>query len=193
MPIRPDAGKDCTGATVSMVQSLRSAITVGIGLFLALIALKSAGIVVGDKATLVTLGDLHSAPVILAVLGFLAIVALDKARVPGAILIGIVGVTVASFFFGGNQFRMVMPQRGNGNSRQSIEIDSTVGIGYPAAVTVAESNGQTRVGIHYMRHSQPLDEALKLKRRLTPPFLLPSKLVTQLCADVQPSRREPNS
>ncbi|GAO26931.1 permease protein [Alicycliphilus sp. B1] len=31
--------------------------------------------------------------------------ALDKARVPGAILIGIVGVTVASFFFGGNQFR----------------------------------------------------------------------------------------
>ena len=86
-------------------QSIRVAITVGIGLFLALIALKSAGIVVGDKATLVTLGDLHSAPVILAVLGFLAIVALDKARVPGAILIGIVGVTVASFFFGGNQFR----------------------------------------------------------------------------------------
>ena len=86
-------------------QSIRIAITVGIGLFLALIALKSAGIVVGDKATLVTLGDLHSAPVILAVLGFLAIVALDKARVPGAILIGIVGVTVASFFFGGNQFR----------------------------------------------------------------------------------------
>ena len=42
---------------------------------------------------------------ILAVLGFLAIVALDKARVPGAILIGIVGVTVASFFFGSNQFR----------------------------------------------------------------------------------------
>lgn len=88
-------------------QSLRNAITVGIGLFLALIALKSAGIVVGDKATLVTLGDLHSAPVILAVLGFLAIVALDKAKVPGAILIGIVGVTVASFFFGGNEFRGV--------------------------------------------------------------------------------------
>jgi len=86
-------------------QSLRNSITVGIGLFLALIALKSAGIVVGDKATLVTLGDLHSAPVILAVLGFIAIVALDKARVPGAILIGIVGVTIASFFFGGNQFR----------------------------------------------------------------------------------------
>ena len=79
--------------------------TTGIGLFLALIALKSAGIVAPSKATYVTLGNLHSAPVILATLGFLLIVVLDKFRVPGAILIGIIGVTVASFFFGGNQFR----------------------------------------------------------------------------------------
>src|SRR5690606_2475833 len=40
--------------------SLRYAITVGIGLFLALIALKSAGIVAPSKATYVTLGDLHT-------------------------------------------------------------------------------------------------------------------------------------
>jgi AGZA family xanthine/uracil permease-like MFS transporter len=85
-------------------QSLRNAITVGIGLFLALIALKSAGIVVGNKATLVTLGDLHSVPVILAVLGFALIVALDHLKVPGAILIGILTVTLASFVFGGNEF-----------------------------------------------------------------------------------------
>ena len=86
-------------------QSLRYAITVGIGLFLALIALKSAGIVVGSEATLVTLGDLHQPSVVLAVLGFLLMVALDKMRVRGAILIGIVAVTIASFFFGGNEFR----------------------------------------------------------------------------------------
>lgn len=85
--------------------SLRYAITVGIGLFLALIALKSAGIVAASPATFVTLGDLHTAPVVLAVLGFVLIVVLDKLKVPGAILIGIVAVTVASFFFGGNQFR----------------------------------------------------------------------------------------
>lgn len=84
--------------------SLRYAITVGIGLFLALIALKSAGIVVGNEATLVSLGDLHQPPVILAVLGFLLMVALDRLRVKGAILIGIIAVTVASFFFAGNQF-----------------------------------------------------------------------------------------
>ncbi|RZL65639.1 MAG: NCS2 family permease [Variovorax sp.] len=87
--------------------SLRYAITVGIGLFLALIALKSAGIVAASPATFVTLGDLHTAPVVLAVLGFVLIVVLDKLKVPGAILIGIVSVTVASFFFAGNQFRGV--------------------------------------------------------------------------------------
>jgi len=85
-------------------QSLRPAITVGIGLFLALIALKSAGIVVGNKATLVTLGDLHQPSVVLAAIGFLIMVALDVMKVRGAILIGIIAVTILSFFFGGNEF-----------------------------------------------------------------------------------------
>ena len=85
-------------------QSIRIAIVVGIGMFLALIALKSAGIVVASPDTLVTLGDLHQPQVVLATIGFLLIVVLDRFRVPGAILIGIVAVTVLSFFFGGNKF-----------------------------------------------------------------------------------------
>ncbi|NRR30340.1 NCS2 family permease [Oxalobacteraceae bacterium] len=84
--------------------SIRTAITVGIGLFLALISLKSAGIVVANPATLVSVGDLHSAPAILAIVGFFIIVALDRLNVKGAILIGILVVTVLSFFFGGNTF-----------------------------------------------------------------------------------------
>jgi adenine/guanine/hypoxanthine permease len=84
--------------------SLRIAIAVGIGLFLALIALKSAGIVAASKATYITLGDLHQPSVVLAALGFFLIVALDRLKVRGAILIGILAVTVASFFFGGNKF-----------------------------------------------------------------------------------------
>ena len=88
-------------------QSLRLAITVGIGLFLALIALKSAGIVAASPATGVTLGDLHSPHVVLAVLGFFLIVALDRLKVRGAILIGIIAVTVSSFFFADNQFHGV--------------------------------------------------------------------------------------
>jgi AGZA family xanthine/uracil permease-like MFS transporter len=86
-------------------RSMRVAITVGLGMFLALIALKNAGIVVGSEATLVKAGDLHKPETIMAVVGFLVIVALDRLRVRGAILIGILLVTVLSFFFGGNTFK----------------------------------------------------------------------------------------
>lgn len=88
--------------------SLRSAIAAGIGLFLGLIALKSAGIVTAFEPTMVTLGDLQQVSVILAALGFIVIVALDKFRVPGAILIGIVAVTIASFFVADNEFSGVV-------------------------------------------------------------------------------------
>ncbi len=84
--------------------TLRVAITVGIGMFLAIISLKSAGIVAPSPATYITLGDLHSAPVVLATLGFFLIVVLDRLKVRGAILVGILVVTVLSFFFGGNKF-----------------------------------------------------------------------------------------
>jgi AGZA family xanthine/uracil permease-like MFS transporter len=85
-------------------RSLRVAITVGLGMFLALIAFKSAGIVVASPATLVQAGDLHKPEAIMAVFGFLLIVTLDRLKVRGAILIGIVAVTILSFFFGGNTF-----------------------------------------------------------------------------------------
>ncbi|WP_432377914.1 NCS2 family permease [Duganella sp. P38] len=84
--------------------SLRVAITVGLGLFLALIAMKSAGLVVANPETLVRVGDVHNPHTIMAIFGFLLIVTLDRLKVPGALLIGIVAVTVLSFFFGGNTF-----------------------------------------------------------------------------------------
>lgn len=85
-------------------RSIRNAITAGIGLFLGLIALKNAGIVAANPATFITLGDLHKAPAVLAGIGFFLIVALDRLKVRGAILIGILIVTVLSFIFGGNHF-----------------------------------------------------------------------------------------
>ncbi|MYM86963.1 NCS2 family permease [Rugamonas sp. FT82W] len=88
--------------------SLRVAITVGLGLFLALIAMKGAGLVVASPETLVRVGDMHKPQTIMAVFGFLLIVTLDRLRVPGALLIGIVVVTVMSFFFGGNTFHGFM-------------------------------------------------------------------------------------
>jgi AGZA family xanthine/uracil permease-like MFS transporter len=87
--------------------SLRTAITVGLGLFLALIALKSAGIVTANPATMVAAGDLHKPPALMAIFGFMLIVTLDRLKVKGAILIGIVVVTLLSFVFGGNTFHGV--------------------------------------------------------------------------------------
>ncbi|MTV36462.1 NCS2 family permease [Duganella radicis] len=88
--------------------SLRVAITVGLGLFLALIAMKSAGLVVANPETLVRVGDMHNPHTIMAIFGFLLIVTLDRLKIPGALLIGIVSVTVLSFFFGGNTFHGFM-------------------------------------------------------------------------------------
>jgi AGZA family xanthine/uracil permease-like MFS transporter len=88
-------------------RSLRIAITVGLGLFLGLIALKSAGIVMANPNTMVTVGDLHKPPALLAIIGFLLIVTLDRLKVKGAILIGIMAVTILSFFFAGNSFHGV--------------------------------------------------------------------------------------
>jgi adenine/guanine/hypoxanthine permease len=85
-------------------KSLKMAIAAGIGLFLALIALKNAGIVVGDKATLVTHGKLTSFPVVMAALGFALIVALEYRRIMGGIIIGILAVTVVAIVAGQQKF-----------------------------------------------------------------------------------------
>ncbi|WP_349961957.1 NCS2 family permease [Rhizobium sp. ZPR3] len=88
--------------------SLRSAIAAGIGLFLAIIALKSAGIVVANKATLVGLGDLKQTGPLLAILGFFIIAVMDALKVRGSILIGILAVTVLSWIFGVSQFHGIV-------------------------------------------------------------------------------------
>ena len=79
---------------------LRSGIAAGIGLFLAIIALKNAGIVVDHPATLVTLGDLSSGGALLACLGFFVIAGLYYRQVTGAVMIGILLVTVLSIVLG---------------------------------------------------------------------------------------------
>jgi AGZA family xanthine/uracil permease-like MFS transporter len=84
----------------SIPRSQKLAIAAGIGLFLGFIGLKSAGIVVAHPATFVTVGALTSLPVLLAVLGFIVMVALDYRRVPGAIMIGILLVTITGALTG---------------------------------------------------------------------------------------------
>jgi len=85
--------------------SMRSAIAAGIGLFLAIIALKSSGIVIASDATFVQLGHLNTTGPLLAILGFFIIASLDGLKVPGAILIGILIITILSMLLGVSHFQ----------------------------------------------------------------------------------------
>ncbi|MBQ7514961.1 MAG: NCS2 family permease [Schwartzia sp.] len=81
-------------------QNLKVSISVGIGLFIAFIGLKSAGLIVPDPATFLTLGHVTAPPVLLSCFGLLLTGALMARGVSGAILIGIAVVTVLSIALG---------------------------------------------------------------------------------------------
>lgn len=86
-------------------KSLKMAISAGIGLFLGIIALQAAGIIADHPVTLVTLGNLHAPTTILAALGFFLMVALDRLRVPGAIIIAILATAAAGILLGISEFK----------------------------------------------------------------------------------------
>lgn len=91
----------------SIPRNLKFAISAGVGFFLAIIALKQAGIVVGNQATLVTLGNLadkaNLAP-LLCLLGFVIIVALNQLKITGGTLIGILAVAIIGIPLGLAQY-----------------------------------------------------------------------------------------
>jgi AGZA family xanthine/uracil permease-like MFS transporter len=81
-------------------RSLFSAVAGGVGLFIAFIGFKDAGIVVASPATTVMLGALISPPVALSIVGLLAIATLQAWKVKGAILFGILGTTAVGWAMG---------------------------------------------------------------------------------------------
>jgi adenine/guanine/hypoxanthine permease len=85
----------------ALPRSLKLAIAAGIGFFLALVGLSEAGIVVSNGSnSLLTAGSLSSPQVLLAALGFIVIFALAARRVIGAVMIGILLITVLAIAFG---------------------------------------------------------------------------------------------
>jgi adenine/guanine/hypoxanthine permease len=92
----------------SIPLALRAGIAAGIGLFLAIIALKNAGIVVDHPATLVGLGDMSKGGALLACLGFFVIAALAYRKVTGAVMIGILLVTGLSIALGLSELQGVV-------------------------------------------------------------------------------------
>ena len=88
--------------------SLRNAIGAGIGLFIAFIGLKSAGVVVPDSATLVTLGDVTSGSALLAFIGLVITGFMYSRNVPGAILLGIIITMIIGIPLGVTEFKGVV-------------------------------------------------------------------------------------
>lgn len=81
-------------------QSLYSSLGAGIGLFIAFIGLRNAGIIRADPATMVTMGSLSNPNTVLALFGIVLIASLMAWRVKAAILFGILGTTAVGAVFG---------------------------------------------------------------------------------------------
>ena len=79
--------------------SLKLAVTAGIGLFIAFIGFVSAGIVITDPATKVTMGNFTDPTVVITFIGILVIVICYKKNIKGAILIGMVVSTAIAWIY----------------------------------------------------------------------------------------------
>jgi len=83
----------------SIPNTLKIAVTAGIGLFIAFIGFVNAGIIVSDKATKVKMGNFSDPTVIIALIGILVMVVLYKKNIKGAILIGMVVSTIIAWVY----------------------------------------------------------------------------------------------
>jgi AGZA family xanthine/uracil permease-like MFS transporter len=88
--------------------NLRIAMGSGVGLFIGLIGLKSGGIISGNDATLLSLGDLSEESTLLSILGFLIIAILSMRKVSGSIIIGILTITSIAIFSGLVKFKGII-------------------------------------------------------------------------------------
>lgn len=88
--------------------TMKRAIGAGIGLYIAFIGLKSAGIIVNSEATSVSLGSFSEPAVILSIIGFLITSVLVILNVKGGMLLGIIATTLIGIPMGVTNFNGVM-------------------------------------------------------------------------------------
>ena len=92
----------------SIPMNLRIAMGAGVGLFIGFIGLKNGGIIVGNQATLLSLGEFSQIETFLAAIGFLIISILSVRKVTGAIIIGILITTLIAYFVGLIEFNGIV-------------------------------------------------------------------------------------
>ncbi|MEM1403178.1 MAG: NCS2 family permease [Pseudomonadota bacterium] len=86
-------------------RSLKLGISAGIGFFLGIIALSGSGIIIANDATMVGLGDLTEMPAIFMLFGFVLIAALSARKTPGAVMIGMLAVTILGWLTSAAEFK----------------------------------------------------------------------------------------
>ena len=89
----------------SIPKDLRIAMGVGVGLFIGIIGLMNGGIISDHPATLLTLGDLSAPQPLMACLGFLIIMGLAVRNIPGAIILGILSITLIALVTGHAEYQ----------------------------------------------------------------------------------------
>jgi AGZA family xanthine/uracil permease-like MFS transporter len=92
----------------SIPRDLRIAMGCGVGLFIGFIGLKSGGIIVANQATILSMGDLTQPSTMLAALGFILIAALSVRQIPGAIMLGVLSLTVVGLIIGEVQYNGII-------------------------------------------------------------------------------------
>jgi len=92
----------------SIPKSLKLGIGAGIGLFLAIIGLEIMGVVGDHPVTLVTIGDIKNPLVMLACLAFVVMIVLEKMKVKGNIIIGILGFSIIAWATGLAKFNGIV-------------------------------------------------------------------------------------
>ena len=88
--------------------TLKKAISAGIGLYIAFIGLKSADIIVDNPATLVSLGKISEGSALLGIIGIVVTSILLVKNIKGALLIGIIATTLIGIPLGVTQFNGVL-------------------------------------------------------------------------------------
>ncbi len=92
----------------SIPKDLRIAMGVGVGLFIGIIGLMNGGIISDHPATLLTLGDLSAPQPLMACLGFLIIMGLAVRNIPGAIILGILSITLIALVTGYAEYQGIV-------------------------------------------------------------------------------------
>ncbi len=84
--------------------AMKSAVSAGIGLFIAFIGMVNAGIIVDDGGTIISLGTITSGTALLALIGLVITSVMMILKVPGSILIGIIVTAIIGIPFGITKF-----------------------------------------------------------------------------------------